>query len=135
MYHISNIVTFAIISSQPAMKKLDWTHSIAYTVKLGDKERFDKEQIGVKEPIPVINLLIYFIRIRNIWALRNNLRVNKKVPYHKVWLYILQRWHLWHSYSKINKVMTKDLSKKLDIISGVSMYFTNNFWQLPSSFF
>ena len=25
------------------------------TVKLGDKERFDKEQIGVKEPFPVSN--------------------------------------------------------------------------------
>ena len=25
------------------------------TVKLGDKERFDKEQIGVKEPSPVTN--------------------------------------------------------------------------------
>ena len=24
--------------------------SIAYTVKLGDKERFDKEKIGVQEP-------------------------------------------------------------------------------------
>ena len=24
-------------------------------VKLGDKERFDKEQIGVKEPFPVTN--------------------------------------------------------------------------------
>ena len=23
------------------------------TVKLGDKERFDKEQLGVKEPFPV----------------------------------------------------------------------------------
>ena len=27
-----------------------------YTVKLCDKERFDKEQIGVKEPFPVTNL-------------------------------------------------------------------------------
>ena len=27
-----------------------------YTVKLGDKERFDKEQIGVKELFPVTNL-------------------------------------------------------------------------------
>ena len=27
------------------------------TVKLGDKERFDKEQIGVKEPFPLTNLL------------------------------------------------------------------------------
>ena len=26
-----------------------------FTVKLGDKERFDKEQIGVKEPFPVTN--------------------------------------------------------------------------------
>ena len=26
---------------------------IKYTVNLGDKERFDKEQIGVKEPFPV----------------------------------------------------------------------------------
>ena len=26
------------------------------TVKLGNKERFDKEQIGIKEPIPVTNL-------------------------------------------------------------------------------
>ena len=25
------------------------------TVKLGDKERFDKEKIGVKEPFPVTN--------------------------------------------------------------------------------
>ena len=30
----------------------------AYTVKLGDKEQFDKEQIGVKEPFPVTNLPI-----------------------------------------------------------------------------
>ena len=37
------------------------------TVKLGDKERFDKEQIGVKEPFPVTNLLVCFIVIRNIW--------------------------------------------------------------------
>ena len=27
-----------------------------YTVKLGNKERFDKEQIGVKEPFSVTNL-------------------------------------------------------------------------------
>ena len=26
------------------------------TVKLGNKERFDKEQIGIKEPLPVTNL-------------------------------------------------------------------------------
>ena len=27
------------------------------TVKLGNKERFDKEQIGIKEPFPATNLL------------------------------------------------------------------------------
>ena len=26
------------------------------TVKFGNKERFDKEQIGIKEPFPVTNL-------------------------------------------------------------------------------
>ena len=39
------------------------------TVKLGDKEWFDKEQIGVEEPFPMTNLLFYFIRIRNIWTI------------------------------------------------------------------
>ena len=28
----------------------------ANTVKLGDKERFDKEEIGIKDPFPVTNL-------------------------------------------------------------------------------
>ena len=27
----------------------------AYAVRLGDKERFDKEQISVKEPFPMTN--------------------------------------------------------------------------------
>jgi hypothetical protein len=35
--------------------------------KLGDKEWFDKEQIGVKEPFPVTNLPLYVMRIENIW--------------------------------------------------------------------
>ena len=38
-----------------------------YTFKLGDKERFDKEQIGVKEPFSVTNLLVYFIGLGSIW--------------------------------------------------------------------
>jgi hypothetical protein len=33
--------------------KLKFFHLIIYTVKLGDKERFDKEQIGVKESFPM----------------------------------------------------------------------------------
>ena len=38
---------------------LVWTALPAYrhtTVKLGNKERFDKELIGIKEPFPVTNL-------------------------------------------------------------------------------
>ena len=36
------------------------------TVKLGNKKRFDKERIGIKEPFPVTNLPFtsYYIRIR-----------------------------------------------------------------------
>ena len=30
--------------------------SFENTVKLGNKERFDQEQIGIKEPFPVTNL-------------------------------------------------------------------------------
>ena len=33
-----------------------------------DKEWFDKEQIGVKEPFLLTNLPIYIIRVRNIWC-------------------------------------------------------------------
>ena len=45
--------------------------------KLGDKERFDKEQIGVKEPFPwpIANLLH---KDKEHLALRNNFTVTKK---------------------------------------------------------
>ena len=42
--------------------------TLAGTVKLCDKEQFYKEQIGVKEPVLMTNLPIYFIMIRNIWC-------------------------------------------------------------------
>ena len=35
------------------LPKSNRSHDQINTVKLGDKERFDKEQIGVKEPFPV----------------------------------------------------------------------------------
>ena len=39
------------------MPKSLWsTYTFTYTVKLGNKEWFDKEQIGIKEPFPVTNL-------------------------------------------------------------------------------
>ena len=43
------------------------------TVKLGNKERFDKEKIGTKEPFPVTNL-----PFKELLALRNNFRATKK---------------------------------------------------------
>ena len=50
------------------------------TVKLGDKERFDMEQIGVKEPIPPVTNLLN--KDTEHMAIRN-----KKVPYQQVRLY------------------------------------------------
>ena len=43
----SNGLGYASIEVRPRVLNLN------STVKLGDKERFDKEQIGVKEPFPV----------------------------------------------------------------------------------
>ena len=44
------------------------------TVKFGDKEQFHKEQIGVKEPFLVTNLLH---KNKEHLALRNNFRMTK----------------------------------------------------------
>ena len=49
---------------------------IPYTVKLGNKERFDKEQIGIKKPFPVNLLLLY--KDKELLALRNIFRATKK---------------------------------------------------------
>ena len=52
IYHIVDQATIKFwISLGPRIKQA----AGAYTVKLGDKERFDKEQIGVKEPYLVTN--------------------------------------------------------------------------------
>jgi hypothetical protein len=47
--HCATIVNTIWCSLHQNIKFLD-------TVKLGNKERFDKEQIGIKEPFPVTNL-------------------------------------------------------------------------------
>ena len=47
------------------------------TVKLGEKKRFDKEQIGDKEPIPRLNANLLH-KDKEHLALRNNFRVTKK---------------------------------------------------------
>ena len=54
--------------SEPVLHSFDQFYWNLNTVKLGDKERFDNEQIGVKEPFTVTNLPIYFIRKRYIWG-------------------------------------------------------------------
>ena len=48
---------------------------ITYTVKLGDKERFDKEQIGVKEPFPVTNLSLHQSSLKYLKMFLNTLYV------------------------------------------------------------
>jgi hypothetical protein len=50
----------------------------SFTVKLGDKERFDKEQIGVKEPFPANQFSNLLHKDKENLALRNNFRVAKK---------------------------------------------------------
>ena len=47
------------------------------TVNLGNKERFDKEQIGIKEPFSVTNLHLLH-KDKELWALRNNFKATKK---------------------------------------------------------
>ncbi len=54
-----------------------WT-ALLDTVKLGDKERFDKEQIGVKEPFPILRIVNLLHKDKEHLALRNNFRVTKK---------------------------------------------------------
>ena len=55
----------------------DFSYFYWYTVKLGDKERFDKEQIGSKEPFPATNCHLLH-KDKELLALRNNFRVTKK---------------------------------------------------------
>ena len=42
-------------SQVESIQDLNFILEIQTTVKLGDKERFDKEQIGVKEPFSLTN--------------------------------------------------------------------------------
>ena len=45
-----------VVSQIHKSKKSVFLLFFSSTVKLGNKERFDKEQIGIKEPFPVTNL-------------------------------------------------------------------------------
>ena len=56
-----------LLGSYKVENKVPKILEIHSTVKFGNKERFDKEQIGIKKPFPVTNLPVYFIRIRSIW--------------------------------------------------------------------
>ena len=48
-----SFLTFKVVCSK--MCQITILNFFRFTVKLDDKERFDKEQIGVKEPFPVTN--------------------------------------------------------------------------------
>ena len=61
------------------------------TVKLSGKERFDKKQIGVKVPLPLTNLPVYIIRIRNGFRMTFFLITN---------LTVLQSWIFLQCYAK-----------------------------------
>ena len=52
-YRVSEKRTF--FGDSESQLLYSWKFAIKNTVKLGDKERFDKEQIGVKEPFLVTN--------------------------------------------------------------------------------
>ena len=54
-----------------------------YTVKLGNKELFDKEQIGIKEPFPVTALPVYLINSEQI-RISEQFFDEQKVPYCQV---------------------------------------------------
>ena len=56
------------------------------TVKLCDKKPLDSEQLGNREPFPVINLLVYFM-IRVQPGISEQFCHDQKFPYHQVWLY------------------------------------------------
>ena len=56
------------------------------TVKLGDKKRFDKEQIGFKEPFFVTNIPVYLINSEQI-GISEKFCDDQKVSYYQVRLY------------------------------------------------
>ena len=67
---------------------------VSNTVKLGDKERFDREQLVLKNhfPWPIVNLLH---KDKEFLAWRNNFRVTKKFLItkfdRKIWQ-VKQKW-------------------------------------------
>ena len=50
-------------------------------VKLGDKEPFDKKQIGVKEPFSVTNCQ-FTLQGFGIFGVKEQFQGDQKVPYH-----------------------------------------------------
>ena len=53
------------------------------TVKLGFKERLNKEQLGNSEPFPVTNMPVHFINSEQI-GFSEQLCYYQKVPYYQV---------------------------------------------------
>ena len=63
------------------------------TVKLGFKERLDKEQIGNSEPFPITNLLVYLINSEQI-GISDQFFDDQKVPYYYN-LYLWRSHQVW----------------------------------------
>ena len=54
-----------------------------HTVKLGFKERLNKEQLGNCEPLPVTNMPVHLINSKQI-GISEQLCDDQKVPYYQV---------------------------------------------------
>ena len=57
--------------------------NLVSTVKLGFKERLNKEQLGNSEPFPVTNLPVYLIKSEQI-SISEQFSDDQKVPYNQV---------------------------------------------------
>jgi hypothetical protein len=82
------------------------------TVKLGNKERFDKEQIGIKEPFPV-TFCHFLHKDKELVALRNNLRSTKKFLIAK---FDCSTSLFVHKYQQIVQFKVSDFLKNDDFI-------------------
>ena len=73
---LKNAIYFQALYCNNATRKVN-------TVKLGFKERLNKEQIGNSEPFPVTNLSVYLINSEEI-GISEQFCDDQKVPYYQV---------------------------------------------------
>ena len=68
------------------MKKVQTPPLYVYTVKLGNKERLNKEQLGNSKPFSVTNIPVYFMNSEQI-GISEKFCDDQKVSYCQVRLY------------------------------------------------